>query len=128
MWILLVLFKWHVFWKNYVFSYLCFNFIQVSVIKYPMLWKKNLIWQMHWLNICILLIEWSRDISINGLIVWKVQSIIYLFDVYAVILPIVFLSQFYKFNDSNICSFLYLRKQTIIKSRPSIQGTNLLLA
>lgn len=52
--------------------------------------------------------EWSWDIWINGSVRWKVEAIIYLLLLYAIVLPIIFLSYLLELDDTDIYPFLHL--------------------
>ena len=64
---------------------------------------------MHWLYIGIFFIQRSRDIGIDGSVGWEIQSVIYIFfDVNTIVFPGIFVSNFDKFYNSNVSSFLNL--------------------
>jgi len=92
-----------------------------------MLRKKYLLWKVHGFYIRRLFIQRGRNVWIYGWISWIVYSVVDLFDLYAVVLAVVFFSYLLEFNNSDICSFFDLLKNAIVKSRSSLQIHNLWL-
>ncbi len=73
---------------------------------------------MDWFYIGIFFIQRSRDVGIDGSVGWEVQGVIDIFfDVYAIVFPGVFVSNFDKLDNSNVSSFLDLTKETIVIPR-----------
>ncbi len=114
-------FKIHVFSHYHILSYFSFDFIQIPIIKNPMLREKNLVRQVDRFNIGIFFVKRCRYAWINCIVGWKIESIIdILFDVYTIILSCIFFTNLHKFDHSHVTPFLDLTEKTVIKSRSSI--------
>lgn len=62
------------------------------------------------LDIGWLFVKRCRNVGINCIVRWKVNTVIYLLYIHTVVLPIVLFSYLLKLNHTNIVSFLHLRE------------------
>lgn len=82
---------------------------------------------MHWFDIYILFIKWSRNFRVNCLIRREIKSIIDIFfNINTIILPWILFVDFNIFNSPNICPFFYLTEKNVIKSWSTIKCPDLL--
>lgn len=83
---------------------------------------------MSWFYISRFFVKRGWDVGIDCFIGRKVKTIVDFLYFHTVVRSIIFISNFLKFNHTNIVSLLYLLKKTIIEARSSFQIADLFIS
>lgn len=78
-------------------------------------------------DVCWGPVEGGRDVGVDCLIGGEVESVVHLLYLYAIVLPVVFVSDLLEFNHTDIRSFFHLLEKAIVVPRASFQVFDLFL-
>ncbi len=87
-----------------------------------MLREKDLLWKMLGLYVGRGFVQRSREVGVHRLERGKIDSVVGLFDLDAVVLPVVFGSDLLIGNDPHVSPLLHQFEQTVVKAGSSLQG------
>ena len=75
---------------------------------------------MGWLHIRRSFVERGGDVGVDCFIGWKVNSIVDLPFLYAIVLPVVLLCYLLHFQHSDIAPLLHLPEEAVVKTWPAL--------
>lgn len=97
----------HILGQEHILGDLGSDFVEVAVVKQPMLRKHYFVRKMGWIYVGWLFVEGSSDVGVDCCIGGKVDSIINFFYLHAIVLSVIFSGQFLIGDCSFVCAFLY---------------------